>query len=89
VPTALSQIGQGIALPNAQASVINLVPHRAGTASSVTGFLQMIAAAAASQLVGTLQNGTAWPLVTMMGIGAVGALTVLGLTRTMAARKDF
>ena len=89
VPTALSQIGQGIALPNAQASVINLVPHRAGTASSVTGFLQMIAAAAASQLVGTLQNGTAWPLVTMMGVGAAGALTVLGLTRTMAARKDF
>jgi DHA1 family bicyclomycin/chloramphenicol resistance-like MFS transporter len=88
VPTALAQVGQGLALPNAQAAVINLVPHRAGTASSVTGFLQMVAAAIASQLVGTLQNGTAWPLVLMMGAGALGALTVMGIARTMLARKD-
>jgi hypothetical protein len=48
----------------------------------------MVAAAAASQLVGTLQNGTAWPLVLMMGVGAAGALTVVILARTMTPRKD-
>ena len=46
----------------------------------------MVAAAAASQLVGTLQNGTAWPLATMMGVGAVGALTVMFAARTMLRR---
>ena len=88
LPVAVSQLGQGMALPNAQAAVINLVPHRAGTASAVTGFLQMLAAAGATQLVGSLQNGTAWPLVLVMAGGVAGALTVLILVRTMLRVED-
>ena len=81
LPMAFGQIGQGMAMPNAQAAVINLAPHRAGTASAVTSFLQMMAAGAAIQLVGTLQNGTAWPLVLITAFGAAGAMAALLLAR--------
>lgn len=82
LPMAFAQIGQGMAMPNAQAAVINLAPHRAGTASAVTSFLQMMAAGAAIQVVGTLQNGTAWPLVLITGAGAAGALLALLVARS-------
>ncbi len=83
LPLLISQVGQGIAMPSAQAAVINLVPHRAGTASGMTGFLQMIFAAVASQAVGTYQNGTAWPLLGGMLAGGLGALTAATLVMKM------
>ncbi|NJN53237.1 MAG: multidrug effflux MFS transporter [Gammaproteobacteria bacterium] len=83
VPVMCSQIGQGMGMPNAQAAVLNVFPLRAGTASALTGFLQMLAAAGASQLVGELQNGSAWPMLMIMACGAVGALTVAIVARTM------
>lgn len=87
LPLLISQIGQGIAMPNAQAAVINLVPHRAGTASGLTGFLQMIFAAGASQLVGTWQNGTVWPVLGGMLVGGVGALTAATLVMKMKLKS--
>ncbi len=83
VPIMVSQIGQGMGLPNAQAAVLNVFPLRAGTASALTGFLQMAAAAAASQIVGELQNGSAWPMLAIMAAGACGALTVAIMARSM------
>ncbi len=83
LPIMASQIGQGMGLPNAQAAVLNVFPLRAGTASALTGFLQMMAAAGASQLVGELQNGSAWPMLIIMACGALGALTVAMVARTM------
>jgi len=88
VPVMISQVGQGMGLPNAQAAVLNLLPLRAGTASAVTGFLQSLAAASASQLVGELQDGSAWPMLMIMAVGATGALTVAVVARTMPQRKD-
>ncbi|MDP2286744.1 MAG: multidrug effflux MFS transporter, partial [Pseudohongiella sp.] len=41
VPVALTTLGNGISLPNAQAGAINEFPHMAGSASGLTGFLQM------------------------------------------------
>src|SRR5690606_9238302 len=73
---------------NAQAAVINLAPHRACTASAVTSFLQMMAAGAAIQLVGTLQNGTAWPLVLITAFGAAGAMAALLLARGRLGLAD-
>lgn len=83
VPIMVSQIGQGMGLPNAQAAVLNVFPLRAGTASALTGFLQMAAAAAASQIVGELHNGSAWPMLVIMAAGACGALTVAIMARSM------
>jgi len=84
LPLMVSQIGQGLGLPNAQAAAINVFPARAGTASALTGFVQMMSAAVASQLVGMLQNGSAWPLIILLTIAAIAALTVSVAARTMA-----
>lgn len=75
LPVVVTQVGQGMGMPNAQAAAISVYPHRAGTASALTGFLQMTFAAFASQLVGNLQNDTPWPLLLAMSVGVGCALT--------------
>jgi DHA1 family bicyclomycin/chloramphenicol resistance-like MFS transporter len=84
LPVALTQIGQGLGLPNAQAAALDAFPARAGTASALTGFTQMLAAGAASQAVGQLQDDSAWPLIILLTIAAIAALTVSLVARTMA-----
>ena len=79
----IAQIGQGMGLPNAQAEVMHVFPLRAGTASALSSFSQMVFAAIASQSVGVLQNGTAWPMLVIMLVGVMGALTAVTTARTM------
>ena len=74
LPMMFGSVGNGLVMPNAQAAAINVFPERAGAASGISGFLQMIFAATASQLVGVLQNGTAWPMLALMLLGGGGAL---------------
>ncbi|HSG88124.1 MAG TPA: multidrug effflux MFS transporter [Pseudomonadales bacterium] len=74
LPAGLAMVGSGLAMPNAQAGAINVFPRKAGTASGFSGFAQMTVAAIATQAVGVLQNGTAWPMLAFMTCGAVGAL---------------
>lgn len=74
LPVALAMIGSGLAMPNAQAGAINVFPRKAGTASGFSGFAQMTVAATATQAVGLLQNGTPWPMLGAMTLGACGAL---------------
>lgn len=74
VPVAFALLGNGLAMPNAQAGAINVFPDRAGTASGFSGFAQMTVASVATQLVGQLQDGTAWPMLAAMTLGATGAL---------------
>jgi DHA1 family bicyclomycin/chloramphenicol resistance-like MFS transporter len=83
VPVMFTQLGQGLGMPSAQAAAINVFPQRAGTASALTSFSQMMFAAVASQIVGFLHNGTAWPLLLVMLFGVLGALTAVGVARTM------
>ncbi len=65
-PVALAVLGNGITLPNAQAAAINEFPQFAGSASGLTGFLQMFFSAMAAQLVAVIFNGTVYPLLSMM-----------------------
>lgn len=65
-PVALTVCGNGITLPSAQAAAINQFPRMAGSASGLTGFLQMAVSAAAAQLVAAVYNGTAYPLLLIM-----------------------
>jgi DHA1 family bicyclomycin/chloramphenicol resistance-like MFS transporter len=83
LPVMISQVGQGLGLPNAQAAALDVFPARAGTASALTGCTQMLAAGAASQLVGGISNDSAWPLIILLTIAAIGALTVSLVARTM------
>ncbi|HEX2528950.1 MAG TPA: multidrug effflux MFS transporter [Geminicoccus sp.] len=78
LPTALVAFFQGLSVPNAQAGALSVEPKLAGTASGLAGFLQMALAAAAAQLVGTVHDGTAWPmLLTMFGCALLSLLAFL------------
>lgn len=66
IPIAIAIFGNGITLPNAQAGAINEFPRNAGSASGLTGFLQMGLSSVAAQLVAVLFNGTAYPLLILM-----------------------
>lgn len=65
-PVALAVLGNGITLPNAQAAAINEFPQFAGSASGLTGFLQMFFSAMAAQLVAVIFDGSVYPLLYMM-----------------------
>lgn len=65
-PVALAIFGNGITLPNAQAAAINEFPRFAGSASGLTGFLQMAFSGIAAQLVAIVFNGTVYPLLVIM-----------------------
>ena len=65
-PVALAIFGNGITLPKAQAAAINEFPRFAGSASGLTGFLQMAFSGIAAQLVAIVFNGTVYPLLVIM-----------------------
>lgn len=81
VPIALSTFGNGISLPNAQAGAINEFPHMAGSASGLTGFLQMALSALAAQLVALLFNGTVYPMLLLMMVASLISLGSFMLVR--------
>lgn len=77
VPMFFGSIGSGLVMPNAQAAAVNVFPQRAGSASGISGFLQMAFAAAASQIVGIFTGTSAWPMLICMLFGGIGALAAL------------
>ncbi|MDX1491895.1 MAG: multidrug effflux MFS transporter [Pseudohongiellaceae bacterium] len=79
LPVALAVFGNGISLPNAQAGAINTAPEMAGSASGLTGFMQMSFAAIAAQTVALIFNGTVYPMLLLM-LGA-SLLSYLSFTR--------
>ena len=51
------------------------LPHVAGTASALLGFLQMLVAATAAQIAGALSDGSGIPLFTCVAV--LSAMAVL------------
>ncbi len=86
VPVCVVSVLQGLIIPNCQACAINVNPRRAGTASGLTGFLQMAAAALVSQAVGQLADGSVWPMVALMAACAVAGALLVPLIRTAVVR---
>jgi DHA1 family bicyclomycin/chloramphenicol resistance-like MFS transporter len=74
LPMALGAFGQGVALPNTQAAFISVDPQAVGTASGLGGFLQMGLAAVVAQVVGSIQNGTPYPMSVGMVLCASASL---------------
>ena len=70
--------GNGIFLPNAVAGAISVRPQAAGTASGITGFVQMGMGAVAAQAMSTVieHSATAQPMAWTMFILAVLALVL-------------
>ena len=78
-PVAFAVCGNGIALPNAQAAAINEFPRFAGSASGLTGFLQMFFSAIAAQMVAVIFNGTVYPLLILMLTASILSLICFNL----------
>jgi DHA1 family bicyclomycin/chloramphenicol resistance-like MFS transporter len=76
VPAMLFMAGVGIAMPLTQASALMPFPNKAGTASSLLGFVQMSFAAVVGTAVGHFLALGAWSVVTAM---ALLGLATLGL----------
>ena len=74
LPIAFAVFGNGITLPNAQAAAINEFPEYAGTASGLTGFLQMGISSVAAQVVALIFNETVYPLLCMMLVASIISL---------------
>ena len=74
LPTSFAGFAQGLAMPNAQAAFVSVDPQAAGTASGLGGFLQMGLAAVVAQIVGSIQDGTPYPMVIGMSLCAAAAL---------------
>lgn len=82
-PEVVFFFGVGFVLPNAVAAALSPFPERAGAASSLAGFVQMICSAALGLAVVGLINDNAWPLVAVTFATGVLALLVFILTREL------
>ena len=71
---AVVSLGNGLSIPNGMAGAVSTDAARAGAASGLAGFIQMMAGAGASLLVGALLADTATPLVGVMVGGTVLAV---------------
>ena len=80
-PVMLVGLGNGLSLPSATAAAISVRPDLAGTASGLTGFLQMTVGALATLAVGKLQDDTAYPMVAVMSLAAIIAFSGYLLAR--------
>jgi len=79
LPVAVYLAGLGMVLAQGIAGALTPFPERAGTASSLFGFVQQSAAALCGAVVGWLLGQSAWPLAA--GVAAMGCAT-LGLWLT-------
>jgi DHA1 family bicyclomycin/chloramphenicol resistance-like MFS transporter len=87
VPMSLAAFGNGLTIPNGTAGAISVDPRLTGAAAGWSGFSQMACGAAASQLVGSLQDG--WPTAVFwfMAVASLLALlTHVGIGTLLAAR---
>lgn len=82
VPVALMAFGQGLALPNLNASAIALHPEASGTASSVLGFGQQFCAAIAVQCMGLFALSSPEPMMRCI-LGTVVASMLLLYSRRL------
>jgi DHA1 family bicyclomycin/chloramphenicol resistance-like MFS transporter len=84
VPQLVVGFGNGLLLPTAVAGAVSIRPQVAGTASGMTGFIQMTIGAGAAQLAASVVTGAsdATPmLLLMLGFGIATAAAVFVLIR--------
>jgi MFS transporter, DHA1 family, multidrug resistance protein len=74
LPMAFAAMGNGLTIPNGTAGAISVKPQLTGAAAGWSGFSQMACGAAASQLVGSLQDSYPFAIFWFMGGASVLAL---------------
>ena len=80
-PMAIYLIGLGLTLPQAIAGAMHPYKDRAGTASSLIGFLQQSGAALCGLIVGQLLGQTAWPMAIAVALTGVASLLLWATTQ--------
>ncbi len=88
IPAMIFMVGVGTAMPLTQASALMPFPHKAGTASSLLGFVQMTFAAVIGTAVGHYLTWGAWSVVVamaLMGVATLGLHRQLNLWRKSLA----
>lgn len=88
LPFALLSLGQGLALPNLNASAVALAPQAAGAASSMLGFSQQIIGAAAVQGMTLFPTDTPVPIYAFCALVAAAAWASLHLLPPDERRRD-
>jgi DHA1 family bicyclomycin/chloramphenicol resistance-like MFS transporter len=78
---SLLAFGNGLSLNNAQAGAMAVSPDHAGAAAGLSGFLQMACGALATQAIGVIHNGTAWPLFIAMALSSTVGVLIFILRR--------
>ena len=86
IAAVLVNFGAGFLIPNAQAVAVAPYPHMAGTASALTGAVQMILAAVVGAIVGHFYDDSARPMGFGMAISGLAALAFHIHARRRAAR---
>ncbi|KFB10111.1 multidrug effflux MFS transporter [Nitratireductor basaltis] len=90
-PSFLVGLGNGITLPNANAGVVSVRPHLAGSASGLGGALQIGGGAALSVISGALLSVESGPfplVLVMLGSAACGILATLYVMRIARIAGD-
>lgn len=84
-PVILMLVALAFITPGTTAGAMSPFPHLAGSASSLLGFIQFLAGAIATAVIGILNDGTPAPMATVIGLCTVGSLTAyLTLVRPLA-----
>jgi DHA1 family bicyclomycin/chloramphenicol resistance-like MFS transporter len=83
IPMAIYLIGLGLTLPQAIAGAMHPYKDRAGTASSLIGFLQQTGAALCGLLVGQLLGDTAWPMAIVIALTGFASLILWAMTHSV------
>jgi MFS transporter, DHA1 family, multidrug resistance protein len=86
LPMAIYLAGLGMVLPHAIAGAMTPFPERAGSASSLLGFVQQGVAALCGVGVGTLLGNNAWPLAGAVAIMGCATLLLWIMSRGVRAR---
>jgi DHA1 family bicyclomycin/chloramphenicol resistance-like MFS transporter len=85
VPQLIMSIGNGVLLPNAIAGAVSVRPEAAGTASGVTGFVQMAIGAGAVQFGSHVLTGASTPLP--MAIAMLVSAVATGVAFALLVRR--
>jgi DHA1 family bicyclomycin/chloramphenicol resistance-like MFS transporter len=86
LPMAIYLAGLGMVLPHAIAGAMTPFPERAGSASSLLGFVQQSVAALCGAAVGLLLGHSAWPLAGAVAIMGCATLLLWIVSRSIRAR---
>jgi DHA1 family bicyclomycin/chloramphenicol resistance-like MFS transporter len=76
LPAMIGMLGVGVMLANAMAGLLSPFPHMAGTASALSGFLQMAVASGIGILVAGAFDGSERPMMAGMAICATLGLVL-------------